>query len=203
MLSRAADNLGSEPSCKPEQILQGAMQIFLQHGYAATSMDRVAAEAGVSKHTIYNHFQNKEGLFVALFERLVLRQFHLEFGCELPASESPERVLRRLAEVVLGLMDDPEYIAFIRLLFAESGRFPELAHLYVREIVNKGDQVLSCYLLLHPELNLPDPEMTARIFFGTLIAHILSQEVLQGKQLMAIANERLVDSLIRLILNQA
>jgi AcrR family transcriptional regulator len=37
---------------KREQILQGAMQVFLKHGYAGTSMDRVAAIAGVSKQTI-------------------------------------------------------------------------------------------------------------------------------------------------------
>jgi AcrR family transcriptional regulator len=200
MLTNQPDISAAEVGCKPEQILKGAMQVFLKHGYAGTSMDRVAAEAGVSKHTIYNHFQGKEGLFAALIERLVLRHFHLEFGCELPLSEPPTKVLHRLAEVVLGRMDDPEYIAFVRLMIAESGRFPELAQLYLQEVVNRGNQVLSNYLRSHPSFEVPDPEITAQIFFGSLVTFILSQEVLHGKQTMPLPRERLVGSLVDLML---
>jgi AcrR family transcriptional regulator len=197
---------------KPEQILHGAMQVFLQQGYAETSMDRVAIEAGVSKHTIYSHFQNKEGLFIALFERLVFRHFQMEFedvpgetdscDCELPLTEPPEKVLRRIATIFLARMDDPEYIAFVRLLFAESGRFPELAQLYTREVIQKGDAVLSHYFKSHPDLHLSDPEISARIFSGSLIAFILSQEVLHGKEFFAIARERMIDGLVRTILSK-
>ncbi|HEY9618958.1 MAG TPA: TetR/AcrR family transcriptional regulator [Crinalium sp.] len=187
---------------KPEQILKGAMQVFLQHGYAETSMDRVAAEAGVSKHTIYNYFQGKEGLFVALIERLVLRHFHVEFGCELPVTSPPEQVLRRIAEIFLSRMDDPEYIAFVRLLLAESGRFPELAQLYTREVIQKGDEALSKFLRFHPDLNLPDPDMTARIFSGSLVAFMLSQELLHGRRTAPVSKERLVNDLIRLIVGK-
>jgi AcrR family transcriptional regulator len=193
--------LTPEASYKPEQILKGAMQVFLQYGYAGTSMDRVAAEAEVSKHTIYNHFQNKEGLFVALIERLVIRHFHSEFGCELPLSEPPDLVLRRLAAIVLGRMDDPEYIAFVRLMISESGRFPDLAQLYVREVIQQGNQVLSRYIKAHPDLSLSDPEMTAHVFFGALITFILSQEVLHGKHAMPVPRERLVNHLVDLTLS--
>ena len=55
---------------KSEQILQGAMQEFLAHGYAGTSMDKVAKTGGVSKATVYSYFADKEGLFVALVQRL-------------------------------------------------------------------------------------------------------------------------------------
>jgi AcrR family transcriptional regulator len=201
MLDKSLSSATFDIGDKPEQILQGAMQVFLKHGYADTSMDRVAAEAGVSKHTIYSHFQNKEGLFKALIERLVLRHFHSEFGCELPLQEEPIRVLRRLAGVVLGRMDDPEYIAFVRLMIAESERFPDLAQLYVRDVIQCGNQVLSYYLRSHPDFNFPNPEMTAQIFFGSLISLIFSQEVLHGKYIIPIAKEEMVDSLIDLILH--
>lgn len=191
----------AEVGCKPEQILQGAMQVFLRHGYAETSMDRVATEAGVSKHTIYNHFQGKEGLFVALIERLVIRHFKVEFGCELPLSEPPEQVLRRLGSILLARMDDSEYISFIRLVIAESGRFPELAQLYVREVVLLGDQALSHYFKSHPDLQMADPEMISRIFFGSLVSFVLSQAVLHGDQVMPIQKERLLDNLIGAVLN--
>lgn len=55
------------------------MQVFLKHGYAGTSMDRVAEVAGVSKNTIYNHFQDKEGLFTALIEQITTNRFQIVF----------------------------------------------------------------------------------------------------------------------------
>ncbi|MBE9178957.1 TetR/AcrR family transcriptional regulator [Oculatella sp. LEGE 06141] len=199
MLSRSTND-DSETSCKPEQILQGAFQVFLQYGYAETSMDRVAAQAGVSKHTIYNHFQGKEGLFVALIERLVMRHFQVEFGCALPEAEMPERVLRRLAEILLARMDDAEYIAFVRLMIAESDRFPELAQLYVRQVIQCGTAVLSAYFKACPVLTVPDPEITCHVFFGSLISFILSQEVLHGKHIMPLEKERLIHYLVNLVL---
>jgi AcrR family transcriptional regulator len=200
MLSNQSTN-ETEISCKPEQILQGAFQVFLQHGYAGTSMDRVAAEAGVSKHTIYNHFQGKEGLFIALIERLVLRHFQMEFGCGVPETAPPEKVLRRFAEILLARMDDPEYIAFVRLMIAESGRFPDLAQLYVREVIQCGTEVLSAYFKSRPELDVPDPAMTCQVFFGSLISFILSQEVLHGKFIIPASKERLIHYLVDLVLD--
>jgi TetR/AcrR family transcriptional regulator, regulator of autoinduction and epiphytic fitness len=60
---------------KAEAILTGGMQEFLAHGYAGTSMDRLATVAGVSKATVYSYFQDKEGLFTALIEQLVQGKF--------------------------------------------------------------------------------------------------------------------------------
>ncbi|HEY9738637.1 MAG TPA: TetR/AcrR family transcriptional regulator [Trichocoleus sp.] len=193
----------SIPSAKAEQILVGAMEVFLGAGYAGTSMDRVAAQAGVSKHTIYNHFSDKEGLFNALIERLVLRRFHIEFGCELPLEDPPEQVLRRLALILLNLREDPEYIAFFRLLIAESGRFPELAQLYYQKVIQEGNRVLSAYLQAHPALTVDQTEARSHIFFGSLVCHILAQDVLQGKQLMPMPDQALIDCLIKMVLSPA
>ena len=50
---------------KRQAILEAAKVLFLSNGYASTSMDAVAAEAGVSKLTVYSHFNDKETLFTA------------------------------------------------------------------------------------------------------------------------------------------
>jgi AcrR family transcriptional regulator len=186
-------------SSKSEQILQGAMRVFLKHGYANTSMDRVAAEAGVSKQTIYSYFQDKEGLFSALIERVTIRRLQREFQSE-PIQGQPSTMLRRLAESFLDKMDDLEYIAVLRLVIAESARFPELAQLYTRTVIQRGYRTLSVYFKSHPELNLPDPEAIARIFIGSLSDFILSEEILQGKYSMPMEKERLISSLLRCIL---
>ena len=47
-------------------ILEGATRVFLTSGYGAASMDSIAAEAGVSKQTVYSHFGSKDALFEAM-----------------------------------------------------------------------------------------------------------------------------------------
>jgi len=73
----------------------------------------------------------------------------------------------------------------------------------------RGQDTASCYVLTemtryleeHRELNFDDCEAIARIFVGTLIHHIITQEILQGKEIMPITSDRLMDSLISLIVN--
>lgn len=180
---------------KREQILQGAVKVFLHNGYAGTSMDRVATAAGVSKQTIYSHFQDKEGLFTALIERVTTRQIKLELGSD-HFEGDPVQLLRKLAEAFLSKMEDREYISLLRVVVAESARFPELAQLYTRTVIKPIRHHLSRYFESHPELNLPDAEAMAHIFCGSLAAFVLSQEVLQGKHTMPMEKERLVSSLI-------
>lgn len=190
------DNAKAGAVVKREQILQGATRIFLQHGYAGTSMDRVAAEAGVSKQTIYSHFQDKEGLFTALIERITTRQLQVEFGSK-PFQGEPTLLLRRIAEGYLTKMGDREYIDLLRVVVAESARFPELAQLYTRTVIQPICRLLSSYFKSHPELNVSDPEAMTQVFFGSLSAFILSQELLYGKCIMPMDNDRLINNLVQ------
>ncbi|MHC5726555.1 MAG: TetR/AcrR family transcriptional regulator [Nostoc sp.] len=188
---------------KQEQILQGAIRVFLKEGYARTSMDRVSAEAGVSKQTIYTHFQDKEGLFKALIERLTLACFQSLFCTEKLHGE-PAILLRQVAEVYLTkVADNPDYLGLLRLMITESQNFPELAKLYTQTVVQRGRQMLSQYFASHPELGITDPEAMAQIFFGSLVSYVILQEILYGKELMFLSRDRLVDSLINVVINQS
>lgn len=184
---------------KREQILQGAIQEFLAQGFTATSMDRVAKTAGVSKATVYSHFQDKEELFVTLVERLAKKKFQLIMG-SLSLCEEPKILLRQLATALIYQMSsDPEYMTFVRLVIGESARFPNLARTFVNNIAKPGLETLSQYLADHPELKIPDPEATARIFLGALIHFTLSQEVLHGNDIIPMESDRIIDSLTHLM----
>ncbi|WP_071515738.1 TetR/AcrR family transcriptional regulator [Geitlerinema sp. PCC 9228] len=191
--------VSSTPTSKRQQILQGAIQIFLENGYEGTSMDRVAAAAGVSKNTIYSHFQDKKGLFVSLIEQVTGERFQIVFG-SVSLSGDPAIVLRQIAEKFFAtIMVDQEYIAFLRLIIGESGRFPELAQLFVRALPQKVIHILTRYLDAHPELELESSEATVRIFVGSLMGFILTQEVLHGKDILPLQQEELIRTLIDLI----
>jgi TetR/AcrR family transcriptional regulator, regulator of autoinduction and epiphytic fitness len=201
--SKLGETDRSNSTDKVEKILQGAMQEFLAHGYAATSMDKVAEAAGVSKATVYSHFQDKEGLFKALIEKLARKRFQSILGTQALQGE-PYIVLRRLAKTALNQMvDDPEYQSFERLLIGESARFPELAQIFVGSIAKPAIETISKYLASRPELNIPDSEATARILIGSLVHFVMTQEIMHGKDIMPMESDRLIDALTHLIINCA
>ncbi len=186
---------------KREQIAQAAMQLFIQHGYRETSMDQIAVEADVSKHTIYNHFQSKEGLFIEVVEQFICEQFQSEFNSDL--SDEPAAGLRRLAEAFLAKLNNPEYAAFLRLLIAESGHFPHLAQLFIRRVIGEERHSLKQYFESHPDWHIGDPEVTAYIFLSSMSSLVLFQEVMQGKSILSIEQDRLIDQLVNLVLSNS
>jgi TetR/AcrR family transcriptional regulator of autoinduction and epiphytic fitness len=197
-----------ERDLSPEKnaaILSGAIQEFLGNGYAATSMDKIATAAKVSKATVYSHFQDKENLFKAITQQMArekcpaLDEQFLHQGYQ----EKPQVYLRNCANRILdSTMRDPDFLAFVRLIIGESGRFPELAKIFVSSFDLVGCERLTEYFISQPQLNIPDPEATARIFIGSLVNFLIIQEMMHGKEIMPMESDRFIDSLIHLIIRK-
>lgn len=188
---------------KAAQILQGALQEFLLHGYAGTSMDKVATTAGVSKPTVYSYFQDKEGLFRALVDHIAQQRFqilsHLD-ALEVGQGD-PKATLRQLMRAELPrILNDAEYHDFVRLVIGESGRFPEIAQAFVERITQPCLRTVARYLARHPELKIADPEATAQVLMGSCVFFILTQQVLHGKETIPMTCDRMIDALLNLAL---
>ena len=179
------------------------MQEFLANGYAATSMDRVAAAAGVSKATVYSHFTDKSSLFAALVQQLAEEKFRatsFDPRDERTMQGNPREVLTQLATEIL---DEATYgsesCEFMRLIIGESGRFPELSRPYIDNVAKPMIEGLTRYLASRDELKLSDPEASARTFMGTLIYFVMLQRVLGGTALMPMESDRIITTLVNLI----
>ncbi|WP_103666798.1 TetR/AcrR family transcriptional regulator [Pseudanabaena sp. BC1403] len=194
----------SQPN-RPEKtaaILDGAMQIFLEQGYAGTTMDKVASAAGVSKPTVYNHFQDKEALFNALMEKLVIEKEWAKCPLDLQnfSSEPTNIVLKRIANEVLdNCNSSSEQITFVRLVIGESGRFPELSRSFV---ANMDKSILGALTEYFASLNVPTPDVAARMFMGTIVYFLMTNEMMGGKDIVPIERDYLVDNLINMIIRQ-
>jgi AcrR family transcriptional regulator len=117
---------------KRRQILAGARLAFGELGYQRTSVDVVAARAGVGKATVYNHFEDKQALFLACFseEADALREeLRRSLG---EAGGDPSVALRRVGEQVLRLrtLISPPFLSLYRHTVAETERFPELGEAF-------------------------------------------------------------------------
>lgn len=108
-----------------DRILEAATDLFLAEGYGSTSIEAVAAGAGVSKRTLYDRFEDKADLFAAVVHRIV-DQIRPPSDVPLIAGATLPEVLRRLAGFMLHAALSPKAIALHRLINAEAARFPEL-----------------------------------------------------------------------------
>jgi TetR/AcrR family transcriptional regulator, regulator of autoinduction and epiphytic fitness len=163
-------------------------------------MDRVASAASVSKQTLYSYFKDKEGLFTALVERVVSEKIQMLFGSQ-PLQGEPSVVLRRVAVNALKqIASDRQYLSLLRLVFAESEQFPNLGQVFLCNGFGRSIKTLTEYFSSHSELEISDPEATARIFVGTLMSYLLTMEMLHGKQIMPMESDRLIDNLVNLVI---
>lgn len=115
---------------KREAILVAATHAFFKHGFAATSIEQVAADAGVSKVTVYNHFGDKSGLFVAAVEaqcETIGDHFRID---ELPPGSLRTRLIA-IGEAMVAFFSRAEMVQFERRIAAETEREPEIGKAFL------------------------------------------------------------------------
>ncbi len=189
-------------AAKAEAILKGAMKEFLKNGYAGTSMDKITKSAGVSKATIYSHFEDKENLFKAVMMDLVKDKFRTMTALDTPQSleQDPKIVLSAITTKLLAdSQKDKTFHDFMRIIIGESGRFPELAKVYVNNIAKPAIEIMTKYCTSHPTLKLEDPEATVRVMIGTIVYFIILQNMMHGADIMPLDSDRVVKTLTDLI----
>ena len=112
-------------------ILRAARPILLRDGLGGTTLDRVAAEGGIAKMTLYRHFPSKEALFEGLVSAMC---DEMRAGLEnAPTADTDKPIATRLAgelsAFTSGLIE-PDFLALYRLIVADGWRFPELARVF-------------------------------------------------------------------------
>lgn len=118
-------------------IIDAALDEFTENGFAAARMDEIARRAGVAKGTIYLNFSDKE----ALFEAIVRQEITPLVDAVSSASASDESFRATVTQHLLPLIGDLAHSrrgAVVRLLLSEAGRFPKLAAVYYRMVVEPG-----------------------------------------------------------------
>ena len=101
---------------KRAKILQAAKSIFLKMGYHATNMNQIAKEAGVTKLTVYNHFQDKGNLFICAIEESCEESIRTK-QFELTADSDFKQALQLMCQRALSIIYLPEALKLDCLLF--------------------------------------------------------------------------------------
>jgi TetR/AcrR family transcriptional regulator, mexJK operon transcriptional repressor len=114
-----------EPTpAKKRQILAGARDVFGEMGFERATVDLIAARAGVSKATVYNHFEDKQALFIACVAQDTDEMSDGLRACLGEPAGDVEQVLQIIGEKVMGFLLSAPVVALHRHVIAEAARFP-------------------------------------------------------------------------------
>lgn len=170
---------------KRAAILEAAAAEFRQAGYDATSMDRVAASAGVSKRTVYNHFPSKEVLFGHILQQLMQR------GVASPdLAYRPDRPLRPqlfdLVQQKLQLLHDEDFIDLVRVAIAAVIPSPERAQEMFTRIGDK-EEGLTVWIraaAADGRLNTQDPLFASMLLQGMIKGFAFWPQITLGQPVL-------------------
>lgn len=127
---------------KREAIVQAAIAEFLANGFEATSVDKVAARAQVSKRTLYNHFPSKEVLFAEIL-RVLWNESASRVDVPYQADAPLEAQLLKLVMQKLALLADESFLALARVAMSAVIHSPERAREIVSRLGEKEGGMLS------------------------------------------------------------
>ncbi len=162
---------------KQRQVLDGAAAVFARDGYEGASMSRIAAEAGVSKGTLYNYFAGKAELFSAHVHRDCSQTISLMLD-DLARDETAEATLRRIGRRIIEVLISDKGLAMYRMVIAEAEKFPELAETFyaagpARAIGHLSDWIRD--MCRQGRLRVDDADFAAEQIFGLMQTRLCMQ----------------------------
>ena len=197
-----SEDLGPRARAKRDQILSGARAVFLRDGFAAASTDTIAAEAKVSKRTLYVYFPSKEELFADVMRKLTIANPQtraLETIEEMSPSNEEElrRDLLGLAREIVAAMMQPDYLALLRTTIADTHRFPQLGVIYRATVPERAMRSFAVFIGRSQERGVVGPdvegETAARMFIGPLLTYAVLNGLFAEGQPLPPTQEKIED----------
>lgn len=128
------------------RILEAAKSHFYAHGLERASVDAIAAEAGVSKMTVYSNFGSKEGLFEAVVRERTDRVIGGVAGVEALDPQQPQKALLAIGEQFLALTREDDALGKFRSVYGAAGAQPEACRAFYRQGPERLAEELAAYL---------------------------------------------------------
>lgn len=162
---------------KRRQVLDGARRVFLAAGFDGASMGDIAKAAGVSKGTLYTHFDSKEALFEALIleERSRLAEAVFRLDADDP---DPFAALGRLGRSFLEAMVRPENVSSVRMVIGAAEKFPRIGQVFHQAGPRQGVERLAGWLdrqVAAGRLAAPDTALAAQQFLDLCSAAVMKR----------------------------
>ncbi len=187
---------------KYAQIIEAAVAEFQEKGFAAASMDRISAQAEVSKRTLYKYFESKENLFRSIVIELSNR-FADVFECRYEKGRDIREQLTELAWAEGRILMKPDVMAMARMIISETLRNPELA----AAAQGKLDKTPIFVDMLRDaaddgQLRIDDPNQAGSEFIGLIKSRAFWPLLFTGSVLSEAEMTETIDSSVEMMISR-
>jgi TetR/AcrR family transcriptional repressor of mexJK operon len=177
---------GRRAARKRRDILAAAREVFLANGYVGASMTEVAERADASKVTVYRHFADKEGLFVAVVESAIEEAETRSRTLVDALADSTDLAadLRAFARQHVAVVTRPHLVRMRRILIAEAERFPALSRAWHRRAPRQAHHTLSVVIRRLADRGLlvvDDPDVAAEHLNYLILAAPLDEAMFTAR----------------------
>ncbi|WP_207282527.1 TetR/AcrR family transcriptional regulator [Pseudomonas sp. FW300-N2F2] len=189
---------------KREAILQAAIAEFRSSGFEITSMDKIAATAGVSKRTVYNHFPSKEELFAEILNRLwnsITAEQDMPYSSQTPLREQ----LQTLLQAKLHLLADENFLDLARIAIAATIHSPERAQNMVSRMGQREEGLTAWIRQAQADARLKpvEPAFAAQQMHGLLKTFAFWPQVSMGQPSLTQEEQaRVIESALDMFLSR-
>ena len=193
------------PEARPDELLEAALLIFAERGYANTKLEDIAAKVGVTKGTIYHYFATKEDLLLRAIEHYHDRAFQ-PLEEVLKEQRGPVSVtIRRFLRRAFGQLDAARQSVLTLLVQGVARDVPQVYHRWLETGPVRGWRILAELIeqgKANGEFRLDvDSEVAARITMSGLILQLAWQRFADGAPHVGIDTDQLIDSTADLLLH--
>jgi AcrR family transcriptional regulator len=157
---------------RPGELLDAALDLFVEKGFSAARVDEVAARAGVSKGTLFLYFQSKEDLFKAVVRENIVHQFPKWQEEFVLFQGSSADMLRYALLSWWERIGKTRASGIAKLVMSEAQNFPEIAEFYQEEVIQPGNSMIRRILergMHSGEFRLLDLEQAVHIIVAPMI----------------------------------
>ena len=182
---------------RPDEVLDAALELFMEKGFAATRVDDIARRAGLSKGAVYLYFPSKEAVLEGLVRRAIIPIADSALEALAHYEGDPRIIISMVIKMVGHRFSDPRIVAIPKVVFREVLGFPHLAEMYRTEVLDKVLPVVSGLIRRGVEqgyLRQVDPDLTLRSIIGPLMLHLLLAEVFRITPEGGLHFDRMVDN---------
>jgi AcrR family transcriptional regulator len=182
---------------RPDEVLDAALDLFIERGFPATRVEDIAKRAGISKGAVYLYFPSKEAILEGLVRRAIVPIAETALQLVKGYEGDPRPAITIALKHVAGKLTDPRLIAIPKLLIREVIHHPEFAAMYRREVLDRVIPVIEGLIRRGVDqgyLRPVDPHLTIRSIVGPLLLHLLMAEFFGIQPKDGLAMDRLVDN---------
>ncbi|NGM51322.1 TetR/AcrR family transcriptional regulator [Caulobacter sp. 602-2] len=164
---------------RPGEIVQAALEVFAERGFAGARLDEIAAKAGISKGALYLYFETKDDIFRAVVREAVAPNLDRVEAVLAQATLPFPDLLRMVFAQVVQLIGTSRLGAVAKLVIGESRNFPELARVWHDEVVSRALSLMSGAIAraqARGEVAPGDPRLYAFSIVGPILMGVIWKE---------------------------